>query len=100
MGLWSKKRTKGEYIYPKMTKIYEKGRNREYKKKYELEKEGFDIVQRTAGSHSPFDLIAIKLLTREIKLIQVKPENYKETKKLNEKWKDLNNIFRCSYEVR
>lgn len=83
-----------------MSKIYQKGRRKEYKIKYQLEKEGFDIVQRTAGSHSPFDLIAIKLLTRELKLIQVKPDNYEESNKLNEKWSDLNNMFRVSFEVK
>ena len=79
-------------------KNYIKGRRKEYKICDELKKKGFDIVQRTAGSHSPFDVIAIRILTREIKLIQSKPNNYKGDKIMNE-WLELNNIFRVSFEV-
>lgn len=80
-------------------KKYEKGRRREYTIKYQLEKEGYEIVQRTAGSHSPFDLIAIDRLTKTIKLVQVKQQNYDKEEKLNEKWRDLNNVFRVEFEV-
>ncbi len=80
-------------------KKYEKGRRREYTIKYQLEKDGYEIVQRTAGSHSPFDLIAIDRLTKTIKLVQVKPQNYDKEEKLNEKWRDLNNVFRVEFEV-
>lgn len=47
---------------------YTKGRAVEYEAKKMLEKEGC-LVMRTAGSHSPFDLIAIG---RDTRLIQVK----------------------------
>lgn len=80
-------------------KNYQKGRRKEYKICDELKKKGFDIVQRTAGSHSPFDVIAIKLLTREIKLIQSKPDNYKGDKIMNE-WNQLNNVFRCEFIIK
>jgi hypothetical protein len=43
---------------------YIKGRRLEYKVKKELEKNGY-IVIRSAGSHSPFDLVALKQTTFE-----------------------------------
>jgi len=56
------------------SKPYLKGRRKEYKVCKQLREEGFEIVQRTAGSHSPIDIIAIK---RDlILLVQVKPDNY------------------------
>jgi hypothetical protein len=39
---------------------YQRGYNRERKIKQELEGEGYALVVRTAGSHSPVDVIAIK----------------------------------------
>jgi len=80
---------------------YVKGRKKEYKIVNQLKSEGWDIVQRTAGSHSPIDVIAINKVLRVIKLIQSKPDNYSkssEEKVLNEcNW--LNNVFRCEFEV-
>ena len=40
-------------------KNYIKGRRKEYKICKMLREDGYDIVQRTAGSHSPVDIIAI-----------------------------------------
>ena len=48
---------------------YRRGRETEYKCMEELENEGF-ITLRTAGSHGPIDVIAIR--RREIKFIQLK----------------------------
>jgi hypothetical protein len=71
---------------------YIKGRSREYKIKQELEKEGYPLVMRTAGSHSPVDIIAIKEmqvvegigLCMVGKLIQSKVSNaFKKIKKFN-----------------
>jgi len=63
-----------------MNKNYQKGRNKEYKIVRALRAEGFDIVQRSAGSHSPIDVFAINKKKRIIKLIQSKPDNYSEKK--------------------
>lgn len=52
--------------------IYKKGRRKEYKICEELRKEGFDIVFRSAGSHSPIDVIGINTEEKRIKLIQSK----------------------------
>ena len=63
---------------------YVKGRRKEYKIVHKYKDEGWDIVQRTAGSHSPIDVIAINRTTRKIKFIQSKPENYHINKILEE----------------
>ena len=82
-------------------KNYVKGRAKEYKIRNLLIKEGWDIVQRTAGSHSPIDVIAINKLTRTIKFIQSKPENFSETEKnkIKNELSWLNNVFRCEFEL-
>ena len=69
-------------------KNYEKGRRKEYKVCENLKKEGFPIVQRTAGSHSPFDIIAVDLKNRIIKLVQVKSGKYSRKAK-----KDFERVF-------
>ena len=79
-----------------MEKIYKKGRRKEYK-----------IVQRTAGSHSPVDIIAINKLTKTIKLIQSKRTMNQNMNYINPNLKTnietglrwLNNIFRVEFEV-
>ncbi len=53
-------------------KNYEKGRNKEYRVATHFRDRGYAIAQRTAGSHSPFDIIAIDPINKIIKLIQVK----------------------------
>jgi len=80
---------------------YNKGRKKEYKIRSRLLKEGWDIVQRTAGSHSKVDIIAINKSLRVIKLIQAKPDSLLKTQKnaieLDCSW--LNNVFRVEFEV-
>lgn len=56
-------------------KNYVKGRAKEYKICKELRAAGYDIVQRTAGSHSPIDVIAINKKDRSILCVQAKPSN-------------------------
>jgi Holliday junction resolvase len=83
-------------------KNYIKGRNKEYRLINELRKRGFDIVQRTAGSHSPIDIIAIHKYKEEILFIQSKPDNFseKEESKLNNKYNYLNGLYKCSFIIR
>jgi len=80
---------------------YERGRRKEYKICEQLKEEGFDIVQRTAGSHSPIDIIAINKSTNEIRFIQSKPNNYSKNKENelinNNSW--LTNRFNCKFVV-
>ena len=79
-------------------KAYVKGRNKEYKIVKELKDRGFDIVQRTAGSHSPIDIIAIDKITKVIRLIQAKPEGF-NSKKLEDEFRWLNGMFRVEFYV-
>lgn len=88
-------------------KAYKKGARKEYHIIYKLRKEGYDIVQRTAGSHSPIDIIAINQTTKIIKLIQSK-RTMKETMdfidtklktKIEEDNKDLNGLFDVEFLV-
>lgn len=80
---------------------YKKGVAKEGYHVRRLRKEGFDIAQRSAGSHSPVDLFAINKVTRVIKFIQCKPLSMSENKKkeieLDLRW--LNNMFRVEFEV-
>lgn len=82
-------------------KNYEKGRRKEYKICDYLKKKGFDIVQRTAGSHSPFDIIAINIKAKQIRLIQCKPDtmNAHQQQKIRDKNKDLNSFFDVKFGV-
>lgn len=82
-------------------KNYIKGRRKEYKICKQLKEKGYDIVQRSAGSHSPVDIFAINSLTKTIKLIQAKPDNYGE-KQVTEIYLDnklLHGLFEVYFEV-
>ncbi len=83
-------------------KNYVKGRRKEYKLCEKLRSEGNEIVQRTAGSHSPIDIIAIDKMFKIITLVQAKPDNFSETetKRLNDKLDWLNGVYHVRFEVR
>ena len=78
---------------------YIKGRRKEYKVCDELKECGFEIVQRTAGSHSPIDIIAIDIETHQILFVQCKPDGYKETKYDAYKSR-LAGFFKVHFQVR
>jgi len=80
---------------------YIKGRRKEYKIVKQHKDTGYTIAQRTAGSHSPFDVIAIDIENRVIKLIQAKPNNYteKQTKDILEENKELNGPYKVYFVV-
>ena len=82
-------------------KQYEKGRRKEYKISNELKEMGYDIVQRTAGSHSAIDIIAIHKDTRTIEFIQAKPDNLSKNKKeaIESDLSFLNGSFFCKFKV-
>ena len=88
--------------------MYKKGARKEYKIIKDLKQEGFDIAQRTAGSHSQIDIIAINVEEKIIKLIQSKRTlsetmNYINPKikaKIEKENKKLNGIFEVKFEVR
>ena len=82
-------------------KNYQKGIRKEYKIIHTLERVGFDIVQRTAGSHSPIDVIAIDKKNKIIRFIQSKPDSMPESQKnkLLAEQTDLNGTFTVVFEV-
>tara|TARA_R100000750_G_C2328391_1_gene89152 strand:- start:852 stop:1106 length:255 start_codon:yes stop_codon:yes gene_type:complete len=80
---------------------YLKGRRKEYKLRTELLKLGWDIVQRSAGSHSPIDVWAVNKEKKLIKLIQAKPDSMSDNKRkqIEDKNKWLNGTFEVTFEV-
>jgi len=88
--------------------IYKQGARKEYKIVKELREAGYDIVQRTAGSHSPIDIIAINIKEKIILLIQSKRTlnqsmDYIDKKlktSIEEENKELNGCFNVFFEAR
>lgn len=84
---------------------YKKGARKEYKIVKRYKSFGYDIVQRSAGSHSKIDVFAINIKEKRIVLIQSKrtlSENmdYIEPKlkrQLEEENEDLNGQFKVSF---
>lgn len=82
-------------------KNYRKGRRKEYKICNQLKEAGFDITQRTAGSRSPFDVIAIHKKRKLILLIQCKPDDFAKTQELKilKENEDLNGMFKVRFII-
>jgi len=82
-------------------KNYRSGRRKEYGVIDKLRKEGWLIVQRSSGSHSPIDVFAINKETKEIKFIQVKYGllSSSERFKIYEEMKWLNDKFDVSFDI-
>lgn len=87
--------------------IYRRGREKEYKLCRDERKKG-NLAFRSAGSHSPIDIISIDAINKKIYLIQSKrvfsetmsftPQKLKE--KLEAEHLELNGTFQVSFEVR
>ena len=82
-------------------KNYLKGKNKETYICKKLREKGYEIAQRSAGSHSPIDVWAINKSTRVITLIQAKPADFSEKKRkeLEFELNWLNGMFRVEFEV-
>jgi len=88
-------------------KQYIKGRRKEYAICEQLREEGFDIVQRSAGSHSKVDIFAIDTKGRRIKLVQCKRVLSQSMNTINEQLKTkiesemsyLNGVYNCVFIV-
>jgi Holliday junction resolvase len=78
---------------------YRKGVRKERKVVNQLKAEGWDIAQRSAGSHSPVDIWAVNLKTKEIMLIQCKPDNYKDTKKYQDLIDIDGQMFKIGFKI-
>lgn len=81
---------------------YVRGRNKEYKIVQELKNSGFEIAQRTAGSHSPIDVFAINREAKLIKFIQAKPDHFPKSEgdKIKRDLDYLNGNWRVEFELR
>ena len=79
---------------------YIKGRRKEYRVMNDERKQG-NLVIRSAGSHSPVDVISIDVKARVIKFIQCKPDDMSERdkNKIMQSMRDLNEMFRCEFIV-
>lgn len=82
-------------------KQYIKGRSKEYSVVKQYKNKGYQISQRTAGSHSPIDVIAIDWDLRLIKLIQCKPDTISKSKtlKLYDKYSRLKGLFHVEFII-
>ena len=80
---------------------YLRGRSREYRTMDKLRAEGFDIVLRSAGSHSQIDVMGINTSTKIIRFIQNKPKSMgpKARDRIAENNKKLNDEYLCTFEV-
>jgi len=82
-------------------KFYRKGARKEYKIIKRLLMGGADIAQRTAGSHSPIDIIAIWKKEKIIKLIQSKAYSLSqgEENKIKKDSGWLTGVYEVFFEV-
>ena len=81
---------------------YRRGRNKEYRLMAKLREGGFDIVSRSAGSHSAIDIFGIRKIDKKIIFVQSKPKKFskKANTRLKEKFNWLNNKFICNFEIK
>ncbi len=82
-------------------KNYISGRRKEYKLMHEERVKGC-LAFRSAGSHSPIDVVSIDAFNSKITLIQSKPNHFSENqkKKLLDKNRRLNGVFYVEFVVR
>lgn len=84
-----------------MRKIYFKGYKLERKVVNQARAKGY-ISFRSAGSHSPIDLVIVNHKDRKIELVQCKAgESYKESfkDKLAKQYEHLNGVYEVSFKV-
>lgn len=81
-------------------KNYINGRRKEYKLVNIAKQSGF-ISLRSAGSHSPIDVIIIDKQNKTIKLIQCKPKTMSQNakQKLIDEQRELNGLYNITFEV-
>ena len=83
-----------------VNKNYVSGRAKEYRVKKKYEKEGL-LCSRSAGSHSPFDLICIHRERKEIFFIQCKPKGMsaEQKRKLYNQYTWVDGVMQCFFVV-
>lgn len=84
-----------------MNRNYVNGRAREYRMIKELKRLGYDIVFRSAGSHSPIDVIAISKQNKRIVFLQSKPKKFskKKAKEISNSLDWLNDEFMVEFNL-
>jgi Holliday junction resolvase len=82
-------------------KNYIAGRRKEYKIMKQLRNIGYDIVIRSAGSHSPVDIVAISTKNKHMRFIQCKPKSMSDNakEKLTNEQIALTDEYLCLFEV-
>jgi len=82
-------------------KNYIKGVKKERKFVNKAREKG-QISFRSAGSHSPIDVIIIDKKNRLIKFIQCKPDTMRDTEKikLEKEHEELNDFYLCTFKVK
>lgn len=80
---------------------YQKGVRKERKFVNEARAEGH-IALRSAGSHSPIDVVIIDQRNKQISLLQCKPDNFSasKTEKLMKDYSHLNGFYFVSFDVK
>ena len=78
-------------------KNYVNGRRKEYKCVHAFKDSGM-VSFRSAGSHSPIDVVGIDYRNKRIFLVQCKPRSMSDNKK--EEIAELNKGLNGTYEVR
>jgi len=80
---------------------YLRGRSMEYRQMNRLKNDGYDIIIRSAGSHSKIDLLGIRKKDRRIKCIQCKPHSMSKNKAdaIEDDLSWLNDEFVSEFEV-
>lgn len=78
---------------------YIKGRRKEYAICKRLKSLGFDIAQRSAGSHSPIDVFAIHKAKREVIWVQSKPDKFPKIQadRIHEQLDYLNTTLKSTF---
>jgi len=81
-------------------KNYCKGRRKEYSIIEKEKSKGF-ISFRSAGSHSPIDVVSIDIKNKVIYLIQSKPLSFSnaQKQKLLNQYKELNDMYAVVFNV-
>lgn len=82
-------------------KNYLKGYRKERKLVNEARQKG-NIAFRSAGSHSPVDVVIIDSENNKISLVQCKSDNFADSAKerLLEQYEELNGVFEVEFKVR
>lgn len=59
------------------------------------------IAFRSAGSHSPIDCVIINIKLKSVRFIQSKPDSMSKNKRkqLAEEHKELNDLYKCCFQV-